>query len=139
MSAQSPHPHAQPRHFYPHRALTSSFASAEQIKYERYQKVTYFCKDGTPKEKKDFVSVTVPFGELEKELREFWPQFIAHHNDAKWHDDDFASMRTMLQRGHVCIVIDFAENYTHEARFENQSKYFSQVCCAAVRPNHRAC
>ena len=60
-------------------------------------------------------------------MREFWPKFIAHHNDAKWHDDDFASMRTMLRLGMVCVVIDFAQNYSHEPRFENQSKYFSQV------------
>jgi len=105
--------------------------SLTKIKFERFQNVTYTTKDGTQKVKKDFVSVHVPFSELEQELREFFPKFIAHHNDAKWHDDDFAAMITKLQRGQVAVVIDFAENYTHEARFENQAKYFMQVCCCA--------
>jgi hypothetical protein len=104
------------------------FPSAEQINYERYQKVQYRCKDGTEKEKKDFVAVKVPYSEWEKELRDFWPVYIAHHNDAKWHDDDFASMRTKLPINMIAVVIDFAQNYSHEPRFENQSKYFSQVC-----------
>mmetsp|Transcript_37773 Transcript_37773/g.93779 ORF Transcript_37773/g.93779 Transcript_37773/m.93779 type:complete len:677 (-) Transcript_37773:42-2072(-) len=102
-------------------------AGALLVRYEKHQKVVYYCKDGTPRDKKDFVSVYVTFSEWEKEMREFWPVFIAHHNDAKWHDDDFASMRTMLRRGMACVVIDFAQNYSHEPRFENQSKYFSQV------------
>lgn len=29
--------------------------------------------------------------------------------------------------GHVAFVIDFAENYSHQPRFEHQSKYFTQV------------
>jgi len=109
---------------------------ASQVHYERYQKVTYRCKDGTEKEKKDFVTVTVPFSEWLKELREFWPKFIRHHNDAKWHDDDFAAMRTKLLRGMVCVVIDFAQNYAHEPRDEHQSKYFSQV--RSRTPNQHA-
>lgn len=77
--------------------------------------------------KKDFVSTELPFSEFKNKLAEFWPKFIAHHNDAKWLDDDFVSMRTHLPRGHVAFVIDFAENYSHEPRFEHQSKYFTQV------------
>lgn len=61
------------------------------------------------------------------ELKKYWPKFIAHHNDAKWHDDDFIAMKTKLPRGCVALVIDYAQNYSHEPRFEHQSKYFSQV------------
>lgn len=77
--------------------------------------------------KKDFVSVQLPFSEFKTKFVEYWPKFIAHHNDAKWHDDDFAALRLNLPRGHVAFVIDFAENYSHEPKFEHQSKYFSQV------------
>lgn len=78
-------------------------------------------------EKKDFVSRRVHFSEFLKQLKEYWPKFIAHHNDAKWHDDDFIALKTSLPLGHVGLVIDYAENYSHQPRFEHQSKYFSQV------------
>lgn len=58
---------------------------------------------------------------------EYWPKFIAHHNDAKWLDDDFVALKLNLRRGHVAFVIDFAENYAHKPKFEHQSKYFTQV------------
>lgn len=77
--------------------------------------------------KKDFVAKELPFSEFRKEFKTYWPKFIAHHNDAKWLDDDFVSIRTKLPLGHVALVIDFAENYSHEPRFEHQSKYFTQV------------
>lgn len=79
------------------------------------------------KEKKDFVSKQANFSEFLKDFKAFWPKFIAHHNDAKWHDDDFISLRSLLPHGHAGLVIDFAENYSHQPRFEHQSKYFSQV------------
>lgn len=50
-----------------------------------------------------------------------------HHNDAKWHDDDFLALKNKLPLGKAALVIDYAENYSHEPRFEHQSKYFSQV------------
>lgn len=77
--------------------------------------------------KKDFVSVELSFSQFKKKLAEYWPKFVAHHNDAKWLDDDFVAIRTKLPLGHAALVIDFAENYSHEPRFEHQSKYFSQV------------
>ena len=69
-----------------------------------------------------------------EEAREFWPKFTAHHNEVKWHDNDFASMRTMLRLDRVCVVIDFAENHSRESRFKNQCKYFSQVGSVAAHP-----
>lgn len=77
--------------------------------------------------KKDFVSREMPFSMFKAEFEGYWPKFISHHNDAKWHDDDFVALKNNLKRGHVAFVIDFAENYSHEARFEHQSKYFAQV------------
>lgn len=100
---------------------------ATKVKFERYEKVQYTCKDGTVKEKKDFQSVEVPFSEFKADFLKYWPKFIAHHNDAHWHDDDFQSLRDKLPLGQAGLVIDFAENYSHEPRIEHQSKYFSQT------------
>lgn len=100
---------------------------ALSVKYESYEKVPYVTKDGTQKVKKDFVSKQVPFSEFKEELSKYWPKFIAHHNDAKWHDNDFIAMKLKLPRGRCVIVIDYSENFSHEPRFEHQSKYFSQV------------
>lgn len=100
---------------------------ALKVKYESYEKITYHTKDGTEKVKKDFVSKEVPFSAFEAELKNYWPKFVAHHNDAKWHDNDFAAMKRKLRQGTAALVIDFAENYPHEPHFEHQSKYFSQV------------
>jgi hypothetical protein len=100
---------------------------ALSVHYESYQKVPYITKDGTTKEKKDFVSVTVPFSTFKSRVVEYFPKFIAHHNDAKWHDDDFIAIKNKLPRHHTAFVIDYAENYVHQPRFEHQSKYFSQV------------
>lgn len=100
---------------------------ALSVKYESYEKIDYTTKDGTVKSKKDFISKVVPFSEFKQALVDYWPKFIAHHNDAKWHDDDFIAMKSKLPRGAAVIVIDYAENYSHEPHFEHQSKYFSQV------------
>ena len=60
-------------------------------------------------------------------MREYWPKFIAHHNDARWLDEDWTAMKRDLPRGSCVAVLDFAENYAHEPRYEHQSKYFSQT------------
>lgn len=76
----------------------------------------------------DFVSKQVPLSEFKQEFDNYWPKFIAHHNDAKWLDNnDFLALKRKLPRGRVAFVIDFAENYSHKPRFEHKSKYFSQV------------
>ena len=79
------------------------------------------------KEKKDFKSAELPFSEFKPELVKYWPKFIAHDNDARWHDDDFTALKNELPIGQAGLVIDFAENFTHEPRIEHQSKYFSQT------------
>ena len=100
---------------------------ALSLHYESYEKLEYTLKDGTVKEKKDFVSKTVPFSEYKAKFVEYYPKFVAHHNDAKWHDDDFISLKSKLPCGHCGLVIDYAENYSHEPCEEHQSKYFCQV------------
>ena len=100
---------------------------AHMVKVELYETTKYTLKDGSVKDKKDFVSKEIPFSTYKRELCEYWPHFIAHHNDSKWHDTDFSSLKTNLPRGKAAVVIDFAENYSHKPRREHQSKYFSQV------------
>lgn len=99
---------------------------ALSVHYESYEKILYRTKDGTEKERKDFVSKEVPFSEFKSSFAEYWPKFIAH-NDAKWHDNDFAALKSKLPRHMAGLVIDYAENYSHQPRFEHQSKYFCQV------------
>lgn len=77
--------------------------------------------------KKDFKSVEVPFSQFKDDFVDYWPKFIAHHNDAHWHDADFNSLKDNLPEGSAALVIDFAENYAHEPRIEHQSKYFAQT------------
>ena len=100
---------------------------ATLVKLEMYEKVSYTCKDGTVKEKKDFVSKELPFSEFKTAVIKYWPKFIAHDNDARWHDADFNALKDQLPCGAVGLVIDYAENFSHEPRVEHQSKYFSQV------------
>lgn len=76
---------------------------------------------------KDFVSRQQSFSGSKSDFAEYWPNCVAHHNDAKWHDDDFISLKNKLPRGHIAAVVDVAENFSHEPRFEHQSKCFSQV------------
>ena len=97
------------------------------VHYEKYTKQTYFTRDGTQKEKKEFQKQSVPISEFINDLRAFWPKFIAHHNDAKWLDSDWTAMKVKLPRGSGVAVIDFAQNYAHEPRFEHQSNFFSQT------------
>ena len=100
---------------------------ALHVKYECYEQMGYVTKDGMQKKKKDFVSKSVPFSVFEKDFCDYWPKYIRHHNDARWLDNDFIALKNKLPRGHAAVVIDYAENYAHEPRFEHQSKYFSQV------------
>lgn len=73
------------------------------------------------------MSLELPWSRFREKLETYWPKFIAHHNDAKWLDDDFVALKSNLKCEHVAFVIDFAENYSHKPKFEHQSKYFSQV------------
>lgn len=100
---------------------------AANVKFERYEKISYTCKDGTVKERKDFQSADIPFSEFKADFVKYWPKFITHHNDAHWHDNDFTALKDKLPRGCGGLVIDYSENFTHQPRIEHQSKYFSQT------------
>ncbi|KAL3928257.1 MAG: hypothetical protein SGPRY_002463 [Prymnesium sp.] len=98
---------------------------AQKVYYESYEKVSYHTKDGTEQVKKDFVSKSVPFSEFRQSLTKYWPKFVAHQNGAKW--QDFAAMKSRPLVGKAAMVIDYAENYSPQPRYEHQSKYFSQI------------
>ena len=98
------------------------------IRYEKYTKIEYLDRHGAVKVKKDFRTTDpVPISEFVSEVRSYWPKFIAHHNDAKWLDDDWTAMKKNMPRGSSVVVVDFSENYAHEPRYEHQSKYFCQT------------
>jgi hypothetical protein len=110
------------------RDIGSTEGTAIGIKYEQYTKIEYIDRHGATKVKKDFrTSEAVPISQFVSEVRGYWPKFIAHHNDAKWLDEDWTAMKKQLPRGSVVAVMDFSENYAHEPRYEHQSKYFSQT------------
>ena len=71
--------------------------------------------------------MSVPISEFVADVRKYWPKFISHHNDAKWLDDDWLCMKRDLPCGVGVAVIDYAQNYAHEPRFEHQSNFFSQT------------
>ena len=106
----------------------STEGKAIGITYETYSKIDYIDRHGVTKTKKDFrTAERVPISQFVAEMKAYWPKFIAHHNDAKWLDNDWTAMKQQLPRGSVVAVMDFAENYAHEPRYEHQSKYFSQT------------
>ena len=106
----------------------STAGKAIGIRYEKYTKIEYLDRHGAVKVKKDFrTTESVPISEFVKEVQGYWPKLIAHHNDAKWLDEDWLAMKKQLPRGSCVAVMDFAENYAHEPRYEHQSKYFSQT------------
>ena len=67
---------------------------ALSVHYERFQKVEYALKNGKVRDRKDFVKCTVPISVLLDDMKEYWPKFICHHNDAKWQDKDWDAMKT---------------------------------------------
>jgi len=106
----------------------SNEGKAIGIRYEKFTKIEYIDRHGVTKYKKDFRTTdAVPISEFVAEVRSYWPKFIAHHNDAKFLDDDWTAMKKQMPCGSVIVVMDFSENYAHEPRYEHQSKYFSQT------------
>lgn len=69
------------------------------IKCQIYQQVEYRCKDGTIKNKKDFVPQEMAYSEFEQLLTDYWPKFMLHHDVGKWQDEETRFLKTHLQRG----------------------------------------
>lgn len=68
------------------------------IKAQVYEKVEYRCKDGTVKEKKDFVPREMPYSEFEALLIKYWPKLMMHHDTGKWQDDETSYLKSHVER-----------------------------------------
>lgn len=105
----------------------TSVEALPKIKCQVYERISYECKDGTIKDKKDFVPRELPWTEFEKGLRKYWPKFMLHHDVGKWQDDECSWLKTHVPRGETFEIEDFGENYHIERKREHQSYYFCEV------------
>lgn len=97
------------------------------IKCQLWKQMDYTLKDGTVKQKKDFVPVQVPFSEFEDELRKYWAKFMLHHDVGKWQDDETVHLKSHVDRGSTFEIQDFGENYHIERKREHQTFYFCEI------------
>ena len=97
------------------------------ITYDQWRKVDYYMKDGSVKQKWDFVTVTVSLSEYWEDVAKFWYPFLRHHDLSKWCDAEWGNLKTTFKRGQVCLVMDASEAHAHKLRREHQSAYFAMI------------
>jgi len=85
------------------------------------------CKDGTVKQKSDFVPRELPFTEFEAALIKYWGKFMLHHDVGKWQDDETSYLKLHIGRGTTFEIQDFGENYHIERKREHQTFYFCEI------------
>ena len=82
---------------------------------------------GSVETKPDFVLVESSYEDFLDYLGEYWPIYIAHHEQAKAQDYDWDRQRKHFPRSTWVSTQDYSENYHHEARKEFQSAYFVEI------------
>ena len=65
-------------------AADAADASTALVEYDRWANRKYTTKDHRELEKKDFVTVKVPIAELRTDMRNYFYQFVQHHELALW-------------------------------------------------------
>eukprot|EP00732_Lithocolla_globosa_P002102 Lithocolla_globosa_v1_NODE_1275_length_2706_cov_15.149755.p1 type:complete len:474 gc:universal NODE_1275_length_2706_cov_15.149755:1631-210(-) len=104
------------------------------ISFFRWQNVDYTKKDGDVVKKYDFVKSKISFSQFLAEFEDFFPDFIFHHDLARWQDEDYSDQPRNMLPGFAMKIADFSENYKHLHRLEHQSKYFHEMC-SSLFPN----
>lgn len=104
-----------------------SLEQLPKIKVQLWTKLDYECKDGTVKQKSDFVPKEVSYSEYDKLFRAYWGKFQLHHDVGKWQDDECAFMKAHVGVGTTFEIDDFGENYHIERTREHQAYYFGEV------------
>jgi len=97
------------------------------IKWEKCEKIEHRTRDGTTKNKRDFV--TISQGSISEFLQHFtqcWPKFVLHLDTGKWQSAEALLLKTP-PRGVVGAVQDFSENLSIEPKREHQSRHYAQV------------
>lgn len=97
------------------------------IKCQVWEKFNYTCKDGTVKQKKDFIPRELPYCTWEQAFRQYWPKFMLHHDVGKWQDDETNFLKGHVMRGTTFEIQDFGENYHIERKREHQTFYFCEI------------
>lgn len=97
------------------------------IKCQIWEKVDYTLKDGSIKQKSDFVPHVMPYSQWEALLRAYWPKFMLHHDVGKWQDDETTYLKSHIERGTTFEIQDFGENYHIERKREHQTFYFCEI------------
>ena len=97
------------------------------VKYSRWEEVTYTTKDGRELKKHDFMTVTKKVADLEQDILKATPQFLLHHDLMKWQGADLKRKRASFPRGTFGSTQDFSENGKLSPKYEHVSRYFNEI------------
>ena len=103
-------------------------SEAHLIRWERYEEIKAYRKDGSELKKKDFVVVNTSFQVfLEHFGEKVWPKLRVHHQISKIQSEDIRFVKTHVTRGTCCDIEDFSQNGSIKPKREHVSRYFSEV------------
>jgi hypothetical protein len=97
------------------------------VKYSRWEEVTYTTKDGRELKKHDFMTVTKKVADLEQDILKATPQFLLHHDLMKWQGADLKRKRASFPRGTFGSTQDFSENGKLSPKYVHVSRYFNEI------------
>eukprot|EP00965_Chrysotila_dentata_P187411 6172115-Pleurochrysis_carterae.AAC.2 len=99
-----------------------------EVSWEEVESFEYIKNEfGEPLMKKDFVRVNGNAHNMLLKMKNYLVQFRQHHDLVKWQDNDWQLLKTDFSRGTFVSIQDFSKNIHHRVRFEQQSKYYTQV------------
>eukprot|EP00466_Bigelowiella_natans_P008826 jgi/Bigna1/77508/fgenesh1_pg.48_\ len=97
------------------------------VNWVKCEKIEHETKDGTVKEKRDFVGVERGnFNDFVSHFKAHWPTHILHHDTGKRQSAEALAFKRP-PRGWAGKVQDFGENLSMEPKIEHQSPRHSQV------------
>ena len=125
--------------------------AVELVKYQQWSAVPYKCKDGRIIDNHDFLPVEATIDEFLKEFDHFLLDFMPHHENAKWLDNDWSTTWRNISRAdehladgvehwwdlpeegwldlevenQVALVIDYANSYSSEHKNEHMQQFWS--------------
>lgn len=103
-----------------------------EIKHQEWSDGVYKCKDGREKKTWDFNAKESSIDEFLDSLDNYLPEFLPHHNRAKFLDDDWKKLFDNVsangtKSNRIALVIDYANSYTHEHRDEHYQEFWNQL------------
>jgi hypothetical protein len=107
-------------------------AAVPRVKHQKWTDGIYKCKDGREKKTWDFESHESNIEDWLEDLGSFLPDFLPHHNRAKFLDDDWQKMfhnvsANGTRSDRIALVIDYANSYSHEHRDEHYQEFWNQL------------